>query len=63
MTTHSSLLAWRMPRTEEPGGLQSLGLQSRTRLSTPHIYIKHDSSEILPPNTEKASEMRKLDPG
>ena len=25
MTTHSSILAWRIPRTEEPGGLQSLG--------------------------------------
>ena len=24
---HSSILAWRMPRTEEPGGLQSVGLQ------------------------------------
>ena len=27
MATHSSVLAWRMPRTEEPGGLQSMGLQ------------------------------------
>ena len=25
-TNHSSLLAWRLPRTEEPGGLQSVGL-------------------------------------
>ena len=25
--THSSILAWRLPKTEEPGGLQSLGLQ------------------------------------
>ena len=25
--THSSILAWRIPRTEEPGGLQSMGLQ------------------------------------
>ena len=25
MTTHSSILAWRIPWTEEPGGLQSLG--------------------------------------
>ena len=29
MTTHSSILAWRIPWTEEPGGLQS---QSQTRL-------------------------------
>ena len=27
MVTHSSTLAWRIPWTEEPGGLQSLGLQ------------------------------------
>ena len=27
MATHSSILAWRIPRTEEPGGIQSMGLQ------------------------------------
>ena len=27
MATHSSILAWRIPRTEEPGGLQSTGSQ------------------------------------
>jgi len=27
MATHSSILAWRMSWTEEPGGLQSMGLQ------------------------------------
>ena len=26
-STHPSILAWRIPRTEEPGGLQSMGLQ------------------------------------
>ena len=25
MATHSSILAWRIPRTEDPGGLQSMG--------------------------------------
>ena len=25
--THSSVIAWRIPRTEEPGGLQSMGSQ------------------------------------
>ena len=25
MATHSSILAWRIPRTEEPGGLQFIG--------------------------------------
>ena len=28
MTTHSSILAWRIPWTEEPGGLESMGLQT-----------------------------------
>ena len=27
MATHSSILAWRIPWTEEPGGLWSMGLQ------------------------------------
>ena len=27
MATHSSILAWEIPGTEEPGGLQSMGLQ------------------------------------
>ena len=27
MATHSSILAWRIPRTEEAGGLQSMGSQ------------------------------------
>ena len=30
MATHSSILAWRIPWTEEPGRLQSTGLQSQT---------------------------------
>ena len=27
MAAHSSILAWKIPRTEEPGGLESLGSQ------------------------------------
>ena len=27
VATHSSILAWRIPGTEEPGGLQSIGFQ------------------------------------
>ena len=30
MATHSSTLAWKIPWTEEPGRLQSMGSQSRT---------------------------------
>ena len=30
-TTHSSILAWEIPWTEEPGGLWSMGLQATTQ--------------------------------
>ena len=33
MAIQSSILAWRIPWSEEPGGLQSMGLPSQTRLS------------------------------
>ena len=33
MATHSSILAWEIPWSEESGGLQSMGLQSRPQLS------------------------------
>ena len=40
MAPHSSTLAWKIPWTEEPSGLQSMGLQSRTRLSN-FTFIFH----------------------
>ena len=37
MATHSSILVWEVPFTEEPGGLQSIGLQRvRHDLATKH---------------------------
>ena len=39
MTTHSSILAWRVSWTEEPGGLQIMGVVS--------IYKKSDTTEWL----------------
>ena len=33
MATHFSILAWRIPWTEEPGGLQFMGWESQTQLS------------------------------
>ena len=36
--THSSILAWRIPRTKEPGGLQAMGLQ---RVARPHDFHFH----------------------
>ena len=35
MATHSSIVAWRIPWTEEPGGLQSMGSQLLLAPSTP----------------------------
>ena len=39
MATHSSVLAWRIPWTEDPGGLQSMKSQSQTRLK--RMSIRH----------------------
>ena len=47
MATHSSILAWKIPRTEEPGGLQSLGLQSQTWLSR-HARDKVETLVLSP---------------
>ena len=41
MATHSSILAWEIPWTEEPGGLQSIGVTKRqTQLSTSSTFKK-----------------------
>ena len=41
VATHASILAWKIPWTEAPGGAQSMGSQSRTCLSM-HRHIMHD---------------------
>ena len=44
MATHSSILAWRIPRTEEPGRLQSMGLQelgTTSQVNHHHIDLIH----------------------
>ena len=51
MATHSSILAWEIPWTEEPGGLQSMGLQkSQIQLSdkttTTEVYLCR--SQLIP---------------
>ena len=40
MATHSSILAWRIPWTEEPGWVQSMGSQSQTQLINTHSIIE-----------------------
>ena len=52
LATHPSILAWRIPRTEEPGGLRSMESQSRTRLSGLHthsVYMPIPISQSIPP--------------
>ena len=39
MATHSSILAWRIPWTEEPDGLQAMGSQNWTQLSDFHFHF------------------------
>ena len=40
MATHSSILTWEIPWTEETDGLQSMGSQSLTRLKQPSRYTQ-----------------------
>ena len=46
MTTHSSILAWEIPETEKPGGLESLGLQG-----VGHNLVTKQQQERLSPDT------------
>ena len=48
MATHASILAWRIPWMEDPGGLQSIGLQSRTWLSDFTFSFVHTYSHPHP---------------
>ena len=51
MATHSSVLAWRIPGMAEPGGLLSMGSQSRTRLkrlSSSSRSLKQCKWAVLP---------------
>ena len=45
MTTHSSVLAWKIPWTEESGGLQSMGSQrvGHDSVTNTHMEINHNS--------------------
>ena len=52
METHSSILAWKIPWTEEPSGLQSMGSQSAgydlaTKLPPPLIYYPQRAKWVL----------------
>ena len=51
MATFSSILAWRIPGTGEPGGLPSMGSQSRTRLKRLSSSSSSEFPQIVHPNT------------
>ena len=51
MATHSSILAWGIPWTEKPGQLQSMGLQSQTRLSGQAQHSTQHASTQAGPKT------------
>ena len=44
MATHSSILVWKIPWTEEPGGLQSMRLQ---KSQTQHDATEHNTTTAL----------------
>ena len=47
MATHSNILAWRIPWTEEPRGLQSMGSQRvQTQLNDEHFHFRDTSGEV-----------------
>ena len=50
MATHSSILAWRIPWTEEPGGIQSMESQR----------VRHDRSDLARTHTNLASPISDL---
>ena len=45
MATHSSILAWRIPWTEEPGGLQSTGRKESDTTEGLHFTSLHFKKE------------------
>ena len=59
MATNSSVLAWKIPWTEEPGGLQSMGSLSRTRVSDfPFTFHFHAlEKEMATPSSVLAGEI------
>ena len=58
METHSSILAWRIPWTEEPGGLQSIVLQRVRHDQATLSHMPHTGSAerlLIPKNRASAT--------
>ena len=59
MATHSSILAWRIPWTEEPGRLQSTGSQSQSQSATNTFTVTNYICGIVPWRSLMWCRMRK----
>ena len=47
MATHSSILTWKIPWTEEPGRLQSMGRKESDTTEGPFFHILYNSTMIM----------------
>ena len=54
MATHSSILAWKSPWTEEPGGLQSMGLHDE------HVCTRVEGDGLVAIKWQKLKKKKKL---
>ena len=52
MATHSSILSWRIPWTEEPGGLQSVKWQESDNLATKQQVYYFPGNKLMHPNEQ-----------
>ena len=47
MATYSNILAWKIPWTEEPGGLQSIGLQQESDVTEHNTHVETESRLVI----------------
>ena len=52
VATHSSILAWRIPWTKGPDGLQSMGLQRVGHDQNFHFHQNHEAPVLWPPDVK-----------
>ena len=54
MATHANIIAWRIPWTEDPGGLQSMGLQRVGHDLSEHFHFSFQGCQYSVNNLSKA---------
>ena len=60
MASHSSVLAWRIPWTKKPGGLQSMGSQRVGRDSVTNTFISLWKLKIQPMKPKKMGTFKEI---